>query len=85
MDHNGQRLDHFQRPELCLGAYECIATKDYCRDSVEPQTPGVIFAIDVSYPMIKEGIIDIVCKNMKEILQHLPTDQNCDKVGRKAG
>ena len=73
-------MDASQRPELCLGAYEVVATKDYCRDSVEPKVPGVIFAIDVSYPMIKEGIVQLICQNMKELLKHLPRDMHCDKV-----
>ena len=77
----GQRLDKYQRPELCLGTYECVATKDYCRDSKEPQPPGIIFAIDVSYPMIKEGVVQLICANMKSILkENLPRDINCDQV-----
>ena len=80
LDHNGMRLDKYQRPELCLGTYECTATKDYCRDSKEPNTPGIIFAIDVSYPMIKEGVVQLICANMKSMLAHLPRDMNCDKV-----
>ena len=31
LDHTGKRMDYYDRPELCLGAYEFIATKDYCR------------------------------------------------------
>lgn len=31
LDHTGQRVDRFERPELILGAYEYVATKDYCR------------------------------------------------------
>ena len=68
-------------PELCLGTYECLATKDYCRDSKEPQPPGIIFAIDVSYPMMKEGVVQLICANMKNILkENLPKDTNCDQV-----
>ena len=59
-----------------------MATKDYCRDSKEPNVPAVIFAIDVSYPMIKEGVVQIICKNMKSLLKHLPRDMHCDKVRR---
>ena len=33
LDHTGQRVDRFERPELMLGAYEFVATKDYCRVS----------------------------------------------------
>merc|ERR1719323_890145 len=85
LDHNGNRLDHYQRPELCLGAYECVATKDYCRDSMEPNVPAIIFAIDVSYPMMKEGVVQMICKNMKSLLKHLPRDMHCDKQQMRVG
>ena len=35
--------------ELCLGTYECMATKDYCRESTEPKVPAVLFAIGIIY------------------------------------
>eukprot|EP00096_Caligus_rogercresseyi_P003027 TRINITY_DN1552_c0_g1_i1.p1 TRINITY_DN1552_c0_g1~~TRINITY_DN1552_c0_g1_i1.p1 ORF type:complete len:983 (+),score=312.63 TRINITY_DN1552_c0_g1_i1:295-2949(+) len=85
LDHNGMRLDHYQRPELCMGTYEVLATKEYCRESTEPLTPGIIFAIDVSYPMIKEGIVSLLCQNMKELLRLLPRDNHCDKAKMKVG
>lgn len=31
LDHTGQRADKYERPELVLGTYEFLATKDYCR------------------------------------------------------
>merc|ERR1719340_374092 len=74
LDHTGQRIDKFERPELCLGTYEFTATKDYCRDSKVPKPPGILFAIDVSYPMMKEGIIQLICQNMKDLLKNLPVD-----------
>merc|ERR1719500_2532503 len=74
LDHTGQRIDKFERPELCLGTYEFTATKDYCRDSKMPKPPGILFAIDVSYPMMKEGIIQLICENMKDLLKSLPVD-----------
>ena len=74
LDHTGQRMDKYERPELCLGTYEFTATKDYCRDSKMPSPPGILFAIDVSYPMLKEGIVQLICQNMKEILRNLPVD-----------
>merc|ERR1719210_1189250 len=85
LDHTGRRVDHYQRPELCLGTYECLATKDYCREGVEPKVPAVLFAIDVSYPMMKEGIVQLICSNMKEMLKHLPRDMNCDKERMRVG
>merc|ERR1712223_1858114 len=75
LDHTGMRMDKYERPELCLGTYDMIATKDYCRDSRFPSPPGILFAIDVSYPMIKEGIVSLVCQNMKDILRSLPVDE----------
>ena len=71
---------NFKFLELCLGTYECVATKDYCRDSKEPNTPGILFAIDVSYPMIKEGVVQLICKHMKSMIADLPRDPHCDKV-----
>merc|ERR1719336_2934630 len=75
LDHTGMRMDKYERPELCLGTYDMIATKDYCRDSKFPSPPGILFAIDVSYPMMKEGIVSLVCQNMKNILKSLPVDE----------
>lgn len=31
LDHTGKRVDAYDRPELCLGSYEYVATKDYCK------------------------------------------------------
>ena len=31
LDHNGRRMDWYSRPELCLGSYEILATKQYCK------------------------------------------------------
>lgn len=33
LDTTGRRVDVFDRPELCLGSYELVATKDYCKVS----------------------------------------------------
>jgi protein transport protein SEC24 len=34
LDHTGQRADKYERPELVLGTYEFLATKDYCRVNI---------------------------------------------------
>lgn len=31
LDHQGRRTDTLQRPELCFGSVEYVATKDYCK------------------------------------------------------
>ena len=73
-------MSNYKPHFVALGTYECPATKDYCREGVEPKTPAILFAIDVSYPMMKEGIVQMICSNMKEMLKNLPRDMNCDKV-----
>ena len=30
--------------------------------------------------MMKEGIVQMICSNMKDMLKHLPRDMNCDRV-----
>lgn len=37
LDHAGQRVDKYERPELVLGTYEFVATKEYCRVICEMQ------------------------------------------------
>ena len=34
LDHQGRRVDMYERPELCFGSYEFIATIDYCKVSL---------------------------------------------------
>lgn len=34
LDHTGRRVDCYDRAELCLGSYEFVATKDYCKVSI---------------------------------------------------
>ena len=35
LDHQGRRTDIMERPELLFGSVEYVATKDYCKVSVE--------------------------------------------------
>lgn len=72
LDHTGQRVDKFQRPELCLGAFEYVATKEYCRNGEFPKPPAFIFMIEVSFTTFKNGLVDLLCQNLKQILAQLP-------------
>ncbi|XP_066254197.1 protein transport protein Sec24C [Euwallacea similis] len=85
LDHTGQRLDKYERPELVLGTYEFVATADYCRNNMLPKPPAVIFLIDVSYNNIKSGLVSLICSRMKEIIQNLPVDQGQDKSNMRVG
>lgn len=85
LDHNGQRIDKYERPELVLGTYEFIATKDYCRDNTPPNPPAFIFIIDVSYNNIKSGLVNLLCQEMKEIIKHFPIDNGQERSKMRVG
>lgn len=75
LDHTGQRVDKYQRPELVLGTYEFVATEEYCRNNKMPTPPALIFCLDVSYNNIKSGLVRLLCAEMKSILAQLPSEQ----------
>lgn len=85
LDHTGQRVDRFERPEFMLGAYEFVATKDYCRNNTFPKPPALIFLIDVSYNNIKNGMVHLLCGQMKEIVKLLPKDEGAEKSNMRVG
>ena len=68
-------MDKYQRPELHLGSYEFVGTKDYCRNNVFPKPPAYIFVLDVSYNNVKSGLVHLLCQNIKKILESLPREQ----------
>lgn len=74
LDHTGQRLDKYERPELVLGTYEFVATAEYCRNNRIPKAPALIFCIDVSYNNIKSGLVRLLCAEMKSFLAQLPAE-----------
>ncbi|XP_056285581.1 protein transport protein Sec24C isoform X1 [Pseudoliparis swirei] len=74
LDHTGKRVDCYDRPELSLGSYEFLATTDYCKNNKIPQPPSFIFLIDVSYNAVKCGMVNIVCQELKSLLDYLPRE-----------
>lgn len=86
LDHTGRRIDTYDRPELCLGSYEFVATKDYCKNGVLPNAPAFIFMIDVSYNSIKSGLVHLVCERLKEdVLVNLPKEVGQDESEIRVG
>ncbi|KAH9277726.1 Protein transport protein Sec24C [Echinococcus granulosus] len=76
LDHTGRRIDAFQRPELCLGSYEVVATAEYCRDNTLPLPPVYIFLLDVSAASVRSGLVNLFCSRfITDILPHLPRDK----------
>ncbi|XP_013388768.1 protein transport protein Sec24C isoform X1 [Lingula anatina] len=75
LDHTGRRVDCYDRPELCLGSYEMVATKEYCKNGVFPKPPAYIFMLDVSYNSVKSGLVELLCSRLKnDILVNLPKE-----------
>ncbi|XP_011498373.1 PREDICTED: protein transport protein Sec24C isoform X2 [Ceratosolen solmsi marchali] len=85
LDQTGQRMDRYERPELILGTYEFLATKEYCTNKTFPNPPAIIFVIDVSYNTVKSGLINLICANMKKIIRHTPVDVGQSKSNMKIG
>ncbi|XP_076277472.1 COPII coat complex component secretory 24CD isoform X2 [Lasioglossum baleicum] len=85
LDHTGQRMDRYERPELMLGTYEYLATKEYCKNDTFPKPPAIVFVIDVSYNTVKSGLVNLLCAKMKSILRNLPVDVGQSKSNMKVG
>ncbi|XP_005144195.1 protein transport protein Sec24D isoform X2 [Melopsittacus undulatus] len=85
LDHTGQRVDHYERPELSLGSYEYVATLDYCRNNKPPKPPAYIFMIDVSYRNIKSGLVKLICDELKTLLDKLPREEQEESSAIQVG
>ncbi|XP_069599852.1 protein transport protein Sec24D isoform X1 [Ranitomeya imitator] len=85
LDHIGRRLDHYERAELSLGSYEYVATLDYCRKNKPPNPPAYIFMIDVSYINIKNGVVRLICEELKTLLERLPREENAESSAIRVG
>ncbi|OCT99894.1 protein transport protein Sec24D [Xenopus laevis] len=85
LDHIGRRVDHYERPELSLGSYEYVATLDYCRKNKTPNPPAFIFMIDVSYNNIKNGVVRLICEELKVLLENLPREENSESSAIRVG
>ncbi|NXI37095.1 SC24D protein, partial [Galbula dea] len=85
LDHIGQRVDHYERPELSLGSYEYVATLDYCRNNKPPNPPAYIFMIDVSYRNINSGLVKLICDELKTLLDKLPREEEEESSAIRVG
>uniref|UniRef100_G1T534 SEC24 homolog D, COPII coat complex component n=2 Tax=Oryctolagus cuniculus TaxID=9986 RepID=G1T534_RABIT len=85
LDHIGRRLDHYEKPELSLGSYEYVATLDYCRKNKPPNPPAFIFMIDVSYSNIKNGLVKLICEELKTVLEKLPKEEHEETSAIRVG
>ncbi|WCJ18657.1 Sec23/Sec24 protein transport family protein [Euphorbia peplus] len=67
---DGRRRDADERPELCRGTVEFVATKEY---TVREPMPAVyFFLIDVSMHAIKTGATAAACGSINQVIADLP-------------
>ncbi|UYV79481.1 SEC24C [Cordylochernes scorpioides] len=60
LDHNGMRSDMFTRPELCLGSYEFVATRQYCKAMIIMVGRSwrlLLLPTDENSPRLKVGFV----------------------------
>uniref|UniRef100_A0A2P2J682 Protein transport protein Sec24C n=1 Tax=Rhizophora mucronata TaxID=61149 RepID=A0A2P2J682_RHIMU len=67
---DGRRRDADERPELCRGTVEFVATKEYM---VRDPMPAVyFFLIDVSMNAIQTGATAAACSSINQVISDLP-------------
>ena len=74
LDHTGQRLDKYERPELFLGSYEFKATEEYCRNKIlNCRRPYIVFAFELTANSLP--IVKIISKELSSVIRDsLPVD-----------
>uniref|UniRef100_F6RUF2 SEC24 homolog C, COPII coat complex component n=1 Tax=Monodelphis domestica TaxID=13616 RepID=F6RUF2_MONDO len=85
LDHTGKRVDFYDRPELSLGSYEFLATVDYCKNNKFPRPPAFIFMIDVSYNAVRSGLVQLLCEELKSLLDFLPREGGAEESAVRVG
>ncbi|MEW5302407.1 MAG: hypothetical protein WDW36_005198 [Sanguina aurantia] len=73
LDHNGQRKDAEERPELGCGTVEYVAPDEYMVRA--PMPPVFFFVIDVSYSAVASGMVATAAAAIRECLHKLPGDE----------
>ncbi|CAI9754037.1 unnamed protein product [Fraxinus pennsylvanica] len=67
---DGRRRDADERPELCRGTVEFVATKEYMVR--EPMPAVFFFLIDVSMSAIQTGATAAACSAINQVIDDLP-------------
>ncbi|CAL1382089.1 unnamed protein product [Linum trigynum] len=67
---DGRRRDADERPELCRGTVEFVATKEYMVR--EPMPAVYFFLIDVSMNAIQTGATAAACSSINQVIADLP-------------
>ncbi|XP_074319619.1 protein transport protein SEC24 B-like [Silene latifolia] len=67
---DGRRRDADERPELCRGTVEFVASKEYMVR--EPMPAVFFFLVDVSMNAVKTGATAAACSAIKQVIGDLP-------------
>lgn len=70
LDTTGRRVDSYERPELCLGSYEFVATKDYCKVSVKVKCLAFIWK-HLSAPHWTGSFMFLTCCRLSSLCREL--------------
>jgi len=76
LDQNGQRTDLYQKPELCNGAVEFIATGDYMVRA--PQPPVYMFLLDTTLGSVQSGYLEECCNAIKNTINTIQQSSEID-------
>ncbi|EGT55933.1 hypothetical protein CAEBREN_30179 [Caenorhabditis brenneri] len=66
--------DFKNRPDLRLGAFDMVATNEYCKNGRAPKEPAFLIMIDVSNNSFSNGMLPLLCHNLEKILRNLPRE-----------
>ena len=71
IDHNGNRRDQYERPELSRGAVEFVAPAEY--QARPPRPPPIVCLVETSFAAITAGIFSAVTTALSKIVPTLPS------------
>lgn len=57
----------------------------FLQDNIFPKSPAIVFIIDVSYNIVKSGLVNLLCTKMKSLIKNLPIDEGQTKSNMKVG
>jgi len=72
LDMRGIRVDKLERPELCKGTVEYVATPTYI--ARPPQHPAFLFVVDVSQKARKGGLLRQFIQTMQQVVGVVPPE-----------
>ena len=70
LDNYNERIDKFEKTELCNGSYEFLTNKTYWKTNIVPYKPNYIFVIDVSNSSIKSGFLTSIINSIKDAINN---------------